>query len=374
MKQLLLISITIIFCHGIQIRTSYSEIVSHVAPHRLLQNVTNTIYLDGKAANTLAEPQYITVMQEIEYLDPNEQQVASVMNFRNLNFFSMVNNSQKNVPNFRNLLKLRKIQIKSCDIEKIDSISFSNVGALEVLDLQKNKISEIENRAFGKKIHSVDLKCNRLTSVSPGWFRNASSLEWFNLESNKIEILQENLFKKFVNLRELYLARNELLLLEPGSISGPINMHILDLGINDLSVINSDVFSENRVFIRNIRISFNRLSFLKNDLMEKVTITNNSIIYGNPWQCPCMKSIRDWLPASNVNSTVRNEASCVFTPEKSKECHENASLNNELYNHYISEFEVVDVRNCSKEAINFDPKIREILKYYNWLLDEEDIR
>lgn len=358
----------------IQIRTKYSPYAPPNVPDGLFQEVLNMIYIDAKAINTLIEPQYIIRMEEIQYRNfLKEEQIVSVYNFRNLNFFSMVNNSQKNIPNFRNLPRLRKIQIKECNITLIEKSSVSNIP-VEVIDFQKNQISHIEKGAFGKKVHSVDLKCNLLTSISPDWFKNASNLEWLNLESNEIENLQENLFKKFSSLVELYLAKNKIVNLEPGSLSGPLQMHVLDLGTNDISIINADVFSSRHLHIDNIRISFNRISFITEDLMDKLTINNNSVIYGNPWQCPCVKQLRDWLPATNVNYTVPGEASCVFTPDIAQTCIQDVSLNNELYNHYISNFEVVDTRTCSTDAKNFDEKKRKALLYFKWGFGDIDIR
>ena len=67
------------------------------------------------------------------------------------------------------LPKCEKLNLYECDIEVIESDSFSNMQQLSTLDLSRNRIVYFEENVFSKlkNLQTLDLSYNKITKFDP---------------------------------------------------------------------------------------------------------------------------------------------------------------------------------------------------------------
>lgn len=211
-----------------------------------------------------------------------------------------------------------------------------------------NNISVIENQAFGSNIQELYITCNQLKNISSNWFINPSKLQKLYLGGNKITTIPKNIFKHFVKLSILELRNNQIVTLDAGSISGPTRMDRLNLGYNNISEINANVFGD-QITITNFDIQYNRLSFLHQEMMDKVQIETVKL-WGNPWQCPCQQIINAWIAKNNkkfsAGVTREEDPSCLYALSFKNNCV--PYVDPELYSKYVETFDLFITDICPK--------------------------
>lgn len=174
---------------------------------------------------------------------------------------------------------------------------------LEEVYLSGNKVSRIESRTFGRRVRKVFLQCNQLDVFKPGWFQNPAVLRELYLGGNEIRVVQQGAFEPFVDLDHVDLAFNRIHTMEPGSFGAKSGFDVINLSHNGLRKIDPEVFPAGRVVIgKSFDVRHNNLSFLSESLLRKLS-AKNSLINGNPWQCPCYRNrILPWVDWGNYGT------------------------------------------------------------------------
>jgi Leucine-rich repeat (LRR) protein len=142
-------------------------------------------------------------------------------------------------PNGRLLLNER-------EIKSIDKDTFASLDYVKELNLQKNKIEEIDALLFNGmyNLEWLDLSMNRIRHLHPKTFDGLEKLKVLMIGYNQLETLDPMVFKNVVNLSFLSLSGNKLKRLEPNIFDSLVNIKILDLSKNQLEVIDSRIFNE----------------------------------------------------------------------------------------------------------------------------------
>lgn len=104
------------------------------------------------------------------------------------------------------------------------------------LDLENNKINEIENKTFV----------------------NLISLEELLLSRNHLKFFSHHLFTGLVNLVNLSLESNKIHFIEMNSFANLGNLHILNLNNNDLKILKDNVFFGLR-YLKELDLQNNRI-------------------------------------------------------------------------------------------------------------------
>lgn len=200
--------------------------------------------------------------------------------------------------------------------------------------LTNNKISNIETKSFGSNVQTLHLSCNKLSFFNPKWFKNVEILKELDLSANQLTTLQENIFKNFTNLETIVLEHNKIATIEVGSFSNRISFRSINLAHNLITELSPNIFENSIIKILNLKIDYNRLSFLSEDFLKKVNKTK-AVIYGNPWKCGCYSSIKKWSEEEDTqysynydydNSDYEYQYEYVIkvkkTPKEDKRCME----------------------------------------------------
>lgn len=250
-----------------------------------------------------------TIIKSVIY-DKNSEELTEVANFPLLKNLILDNSKHRFVPELKNIPVLQNIFLEKNHIIYIPFGRLTFVPAVYVF-LRFNNIQKIEHDSFGESVKHIYLSCNMLSYFEPEWFTNPSKLEVLDLDANKITNIQENAFIKFTKLQYVYLLHNGLVSIESGAFSARNFFSEMWLGYNNLEKISSDIFRNEIITIEILDISYNNLTYLEKDFMEKVTGLHSINIDQNPWQCICYDNIiRPWL--NRVSNRVdNNKIKCV---------------------------------------------------------------
>uniref|UniRef100_A0A4W3IEU4 SLIT and NTRK like family member 2 n=1 Tax=Callorhinchus milii TaxID=7868 RepID=A0A4W3IEU4_CALMI len=160
-------------------------------------------------------------------------------------------------------------------------------GSLELLHLGNNRISAIQEGAFGNLTHlrRLYLNGNHIERLSPAIFEGLKRLQYLYLESNVIKDILRSTFHSLANLHLLYL-NNNLLRSLPISVFAGTNLTRLNLRNNHFSHLP-------------VKGVLDQLSaFVQIDLQE------------NPWDCSCkIIALKNWMEQPSA-SIVVNEITC----------------------------------------------------------------
>jgi len=127
-----------------------------------------------------------------------------ILLFKNLRVLNLEENelSKADFSILKHLTRLRKLNIRECNLTEIPSSVFS-LTKLEELDIYFNKISELPEELFTlTNLKGLQIGGNYLKSLSPNISR-LTNLEWIELSSTQIWRLPDEM-TKLKSLRKIY--------------------------------------------------------------------------------------------------------------------------------------------------------------------------
>lgn len=158
------------------------------------------------------------------------------------------------------------------NITAVNADSFKCYPLVYSLELSSNRISDLPDHAFSTlpALDTLNLAWNQIIRLSNYVFARNNNLTLLILNYNKLTRLNKKTFQPLVNLRTLFLHGNKLKHIQLSFLS-----NLIDLSLNQLSTLNSDVFSN----ARNITVWLNE----------------------NPWDCDCkLKTLIDTLNTKEI--------------------------------------------------------------------------
>lgn len=276
-----------------------------------------------------------------------DRNLEMIMNFPNLININISYFYLQDIPKFLNIPEIELLIFEENEISVIKDNVLSQLPVKE-LYFSRNKIQKIEDGSFGLNTTEVTLDCNRLTTLSPKWFRSPEVLKVLTMRSNQITLLESNLLSHFKNLKTLNLANNNIIVIGSGALSGPTSMAILSLQGNKLANLPHTVFSGSKNEIKFLNIAMNRLNFLSEFFLDKLTL-KRILLLGNPWQCPCLRKIDLWTSHHNISTTLNSmdlmkwsayNAVCIYALSFRETCIE--AVDQELYDAYYENLYFID--------------------------------
>jgi Leucine-rich repeat (LRR) protein len=154
---------------------------------------------------------------------------------------------------FKTFVHVKLIAITNCDINKISKDTFkqsSNLkneqfSKLNILDLNHNRISEIESDTFfyTKNLESLNLSNNLIQKVNKRAFRKLKQLREVLLKNNKLVSIERHIFKNLANLTVIDLSHNFIHTLRDDTFHDLPSLISIDLSSNNLHKIEPFAFS-----------------------------------------------------------------------------------------------------------------------------------
>nr|QNL15315.1 toll-like receptor 11 [Littorina littorea] len=211
-------------------------------------------------------------------------------------------------------LNLASMRTKNSGIQRYAFRSTS----MQVITLLFNNInvSNIDNESFAglPNIRTLQLSHNYFETVSVDKFAelfgNLTTLVKLYMCAGRLKVISAKMLSRFKSLNKLVLCQNRLTSLPDGVLDGLVNLQVLDMGANQISVVKETTFSQNT-----------------RDRLQRVDLS------GNPFDCSCdLRWFQSWLasgpkalthsrfkytcsnlPDTNVTSFYLSEQACLFS-------------------------------------------------------------
>lgn len=185
--------------------------------------------------------------------EPGESEKVEGLSFndnKNLNF--LPNNIGEIFPNLKGIIgtktylntldnsdlkglsKLKYLNFASSDLKVIDEYTFTDLIALEELDLSDSDIRYIDEDAMRgmTSLKTLYLGANKLSDLEPKTFEGLTSLESLSLELNHLEHVDDNLFSTNDNLADIWLNGNKIVSMSSKVFDNIPKLSYVDLQAN----------------------------------------------------------------------------------------------------------------------------------------------
>ena len=160
----------------------------------------------------------------------------SFFGLSNLKYLRLEQSSSLNLVSIKKILKylnqLESLEMIMLGLENLDDDLFLNLGKLNVLHLNNNKLSNVKNAFKGlNNLDELNLESNNFGILNAYSFFSLtrSKLKKLRLNTCKIEVIETGAFYGLDNLRELSLTSNLLASIEPFIFVGMPNLTTLTL-------------------------------------------------------------------------------------------------------------------------------------------------
>ena len=144
------------------------------------------------------------------------------------------------------LQKLLWLSLDNNEIEEISETSLYNLGELQYLNLEANRLQRLPANLLHKNVHKnlrdVRLSFNKLRVVRAGQFNSMIKLQTIVLTGNLIKEVETGSFRNLPNLVTLILSHNKISSINSRSFSGLNHLQKLELQYNTLNDFSLSVF------------------------------------------------------------------------------------------------------------------------------------
>lgn len=239
---------------------------------------------------------------------------------------------------FKHLRHLEILQLSKNQIRQVEVGAFNGLPNLNTLELFDNHLTLVPSHAFEylSKLRELWLRNNPIETL-PGYaFHRVPSLRRLDLgELKKLDFISDAAFVGLVNLRylnlgmcglkdipkltalvrleELELSGNRLEIIRPGSFQGLSLLRKLWLMHSQVSVIERNAFDDLKN-LEELNLSHNSLHSLPHDLFTPLHRLERVHLNHNPWVCNCDVLWLSWWLKETVPSNTTCCARCHAPP------------------------------------------------------------
>jgi len=179
--------------------------------------------------------------------------------------------------------KLRELSFWGNRLQGVHNRTFFGLDRLQILDLDRNRISAIERGALGHVTNSLQvlrLSSNHISALSDSIFTDARRLRVLTLASNRLRFIDARIFAGLRQLQTLYLANNHIQFLADGAFRHLVQLRTLDLSGNRLSRVWAGTFVGLRALTL-LDLSRNRLVRLPEAMLSQSPALRRLILEDN---------------------------------------------------------------------------------------------
>ena len=235
--------INLIICHC-ELFTLQKQYLNEFANLINLELSNNAIFrIENNVFNSLIHLKTINLSHNY-ICDINDNVFAENLNLKNVDLSQNMLIEIRPLM-FANLLHLESLDLSYNKIIYLKSHCLSN-EMLKFLKLSHNVIYKISDSAFDKlpNLNYLELNHNYISRINSKMFAKTLMLIQLYLNDNLIVDMSKNAFGNLRQLNGLHLEDNLITCIEDIFLSN-INLRTLDLGDNDIRLINRNVFQNN---------------------------------------------------------------------------------------------------------------------------------
>lgn len=209
----------------------------------------------------------------------NHQELYETSVYNEIMLTITESNVKLNPTLFKNIKRIRELNITNSHITFENSTNFEYLSQLETLSLTHNKLKALELNLLDGLVtlKNLNLQFNYLSGFADGTFRDLLALEALNLSHNSLTDLTGLNICELESLQQLDLSNNALTSLQNNSFSCLVNLEKLKLDNNYLSVL--DHISSIRLSEIHLRFNFiSKIGTLNTTNLLKLDLEGNRLI------------------------------------------------------------------------------------------------
>jgi Leucine-rich repeat (LRR) protein len=231
-----------------------------------IQNNTNKINCYcGQQTNQISTAECYQVHKNISKDDPSWDGFQLLQNVSRLTLTNTRGVAMNYIPTkaLKYTKAILRLDVKYCNIERLEPYAFANLSLVEELSLRDNQIKSMTANAFSHhaRLKIISLDQNNIAEINRNVFVDLPSLEQLFLTANKITTIHDKAFVHLSNLKELEIDKNSLFSLNSETFSGLRNLEKLELSSNSLEVIGDNTFAP-LVNLRLLNLGENKIQML----------------------------------------------------------------------------------------------------------------
>jgi len=310
------------------------------------------IYITGNEVKQLPND-FLSYTPNVRILDLGNNHIEYIVekfleNVTLLETFIFQSNKLSHIPDglFSHTPSLNSLVLRYNAIQEMSSSSLQNLPNLKYLDLRVNNLktlhkntfkgcynlstifldyNEIESLPFDlfqdTSVEVLNLGKNKITNVN--FLANIPTLQNISLFSNEITTLQRSIFEHTPNVVKLDLQLNNIQSIEKGALENLRKMQVVLLNSNRLNDLPDNLFRNcaalSRVFLQRNNIStIPHRTFPAYPNIKKIDLSFNQLSFKRTFSNPLnsLTGLEEIYLSNNKISTVFNEALLIFTKLK----------------------------------------------------------
>ncbi|XP_078576420.1 uncharacterized protein LOC144862041 [Branchiostoma floridae x Branchiostoma japonicum] len=206
---------------------------------------------------------------------------------------------------FDGLSQLVKLYLNRNNIETIEAFgSLSGPSSLEMLDLQRNKLTSISIGTFTgiPLLTELNLSSNNISMIEDGSFDHLKKLRVLYLGSNQIRQLTDATFFGMPSLSRLFLSNNKIQNLPDMVFKGAGSLEYLDLTSNSISTITQTTFS-GLLNLTALSLNTNNVSIIEDGAFRDLVKLNSLDVWNNNLQDISVSTFLGLAPEDRTDNT-----------------------------------------------------------------------
>ena len=179
----------------------------------------------------------LPLIESIEVLESNNGILSIGLNaFSGLPSLKELKISHFDLNNFPNLTgtnSLQRLVLKFCKISAVPKNFCSNMKNLEMVDFSANNIKRLPDFTNCTSLKILHVNKNQITSIDRQ-FQNSYKLEVVDLNDNHISMIEENPFSNSTEIKEIHLSHNLISNIHDDIFQNIKSLNFIDLSFNKL--------------------------------------------------------------------------------------------------------------------------------------------
>lgn len=231
---------------------------------------------------------------------------------------------------FEDTPNLKSLSIVNNEVISVHRRVFNGLR-VKALRLFNNKIAYTARECFENMtdLEELFLEENRLRSFnSTALFGDRSNLTLLNLEKNRLSEIDEHSFASLQKLKILILSYNKISYVRKGTFNQNTILEKLYLDHNEMTTLDIQSFpKEGLPQLNFLSIDKNRLMFMSSFLLRRFPGLQMMTLEGNPWKCTCVEVLNNRLNAMGIRRPYSEygyfqgkKPMCVITRREPDKC------------------------------------------------------
>ncbi|XP_041844994.1 immunoglobulin superfamily containing leucine-rich repeat protein 2-like isoform X2 [Melanotaenia boesemani] len=177
----------------------------------------------------------------------------------------------------------------------------------------KNLVEVPDN--FPPNVTTVSLTVNKISFIPLGIFDNITQVTSLWMAHNEIVSIEQGSLLPLIHLRNFDISHNRIVDFPWEDLQNFTSLQLLKMNHNELTNLPRDAFS-NLKDLRSIRVNNNKFTTLAEGTFDGLLSLSHLQIHNNPFACTCsLDWFRDWISKASISVSDQNLITCASPKE-----------------------------------------------------------